>query len=288
MYVQDIVLNWNGGSPYKWAIPSSISSGEYYLYAAGNNLRNINQKEVIDFSDRTFTITSPSTSPSPSLTVAPIIPSITSIQSPANPVGIVDSGSRAVIYGTGLKGKLTIKLGAQEPRFVTINSNTSDTSAEFIVPSQNFSSVVSVIVTNSSGKTSNFYEIRINAAVVSSTPTPVASIAPVVTATPTPSPSATQTPSPTATTDVVDRREAIRQLYLTLLRREPDAAGLDYWVSTSYTIDQVKQQFLNGAEYQNLIRTTANPSSSASPSVSASAPVFRATLWDAVKVLFGF
>ncbi|MFA6404832.1 MAG: peptidoglycan-binding protein [Candidatus Paceibacterota bacterium] len=47
-------------------------------------------------------------------------------------------------------------------------------------------------------------------------------------------------------------REAVRQLYLTLLRREPDQQGWDYWMKYSSNIDVIKQAIMNTTEYRNL------------------------------------
>lgn len=88
-------------------------------------------------------------------------PVITNIQSSAHPEGTVDAGSKAFIYGTGLKGKLIIKIGNKELQLITIDNN-SDTSAEFIVPTRALSSVVSISVTNESGLISNSYSTNID------------------------------------------------------------------------------------------------------------------------------
>lgn len=81
---------------------------------------------------------------------SPTQPTISSIQSKANDVGTVDSGTKASIYGTGLRGKLTIQLGNQEPKYVYV-TGTSDTYAEFIVPEYSQNTSVSVKVINSVG-----------------------------------------------------------------------------------------------------------------------------------------
>lgn len=90
-----------------------------------------------------------------------IPPTISSIQSPTNNEGTVDAGRKAFIYGTGLKGKLIIKIGNQEPQTVTVDNN-SETSAEFIVPSRVQSSIVDISVTNDSNQTSNSYQTNID------------------------------------------------------------------------------------------------------------------------------
>lgn len=56
MYTRDIVKNWMNGSPYQWTIPNTITTGEYYIYATVENLRDVPVKEVYDFSDASFTI----------------------------------------------------------------------------------------------------------------------------------------------------------------------------------------------------------------------------------------
>lgn len=56
MYVMDIARNWIAGSPYNWTIPSTVSTGDYFVYVAGEGLRNVDVKEVIDFSDSSFII----------------------------------------------------------------------------------------------------------------------------------------------------------------------------------------------------------------------------------------
>jgi len=93
---------------------------------------------------------------------------ITGIQSASNPMGTVDANHKASIYGTGLSGTLTIKIGNQEPQTVT-TTGTSDTYAEFIVPQRSQASVASVTVTNSSGVASNYYQININPDNINST-----------------------------------------------------------------------------------------------------------------------
>lgn len=55
MYVRDIVKNRYQGFPYDWIIPADLSTGDYYIYAAAENLVGTSG-EVIDFSDGYFTI----------------------------------------------------------------------------------------------------------------------------------------------------------------------------------------------------------------------------------------
>lgn len=45
------------------------------------------------------------------------------------------------------------------------------------------------------------------------------------------------------------RREDISELYRTVLGREPDKEGLDWWVSTTATLDEIKSEFLKSSEY---------------------------------------
>ena len=70
---------------------------------------------------------------------------------------------------------------------------------------------------------------------------------------PTPTPTSTQVytafPAQTSVTDPA-KREAIRQLYLTVQQREPDWEGWNYWMNYPASIDQVKQQMMSGIEYQ--------------------------------------
>lgn len=45
------------------------------------------------------------------------------------------------------------------------------------------------------------------------------------------------------------RREDITELYKTILGREPDKDGLDWWVSSQATLDEIKSEFLKSPEY---------------------------------------
>lgn len=88
-------------------------------------------------------------------------PTITNIQSAGNPPGTVDAGRKASLYGTGLHGFLTIKIGSQEVQTVYIFSK-SDSYAEFIVPLRIQSADVSVtVISNRTGLTSDFYQLKI-------------------------------------------------------------------------------------------------------------------------------
>src|SRR3989344_3824513 len=85
---------------------------------------------------------------------------ITSVSSPAAPGGVIYSGEKAAIYGTGLSGPLTIKIGNQEPQYVQ-TTGTSDTYAEFVVPTRSQTTYTIISVTNSFGVASNNYSIQI-------------------------------------------------------------------------------------------------------------------------------
>ncbi|MBI2474692.1 MAG: peptidoglycan-binding protein [Candidatus Taylorbacteria bacterium] len=58
------------------------------------------------------------------------------------------------------------------------------------------------------------------------------------------------------TPEDAQRREAIRQLYLSLLDREPEQAGWDFWFSSNLTIEQIKSGIIGSSEYQNLHRAS--------------------------------
>ena len=113
--------------------PSTIISGAFpIIISAGNiEVNNIQRKAVI-----------------------------TNIDYAGNTSGTITANEKASIHGTGLSGRLTIKLGNQEPQFVTVTS-TSDTYVQFTVPSRTQDAAVSVAVTNSSGVTSDSYPVNI-------------------------------------------------------------------------------------------------------------------------------
>jgi hypothetical protein len=48
----------------------------------------------------------------------------------------------------------------------------------------------------------------------------------------------------------LERRQAIRQLYLSLQHRDPDLQGLDYWVYMNADLQNIKDQMKAGIEYQ--------------------------------------
>jgi len=91
---------------------------------------------------------------------------IESIEAKASDEGVLYSGERAYVHGTGLSGNLTIKLGNIEPRYVYV-TGISDTYAEFNVPSYSQKIYTSVKITNSSGKESNFYQVEVNVPIAS-------------------------------------------------------------------------------------------------------------------------
>jgi hypothetical protein len=137
------------------------------------------------------------------------------------------------------------------------------------------------------------------------TVTPSPSPTPFPTPTPTPTPSSTPTPSPTTNPITQTKRDAVRQLYLTLMQREPDQQGLDYWTNGPYSIDQIRTMMMNTAEYRNRINATQNPtpsstptptpapSSTPSPSSSPEAmnnggsTSMSAAIWNAIRQYFG-
>ncbi len=78
---------------------------------------------------------------------------------------------------------------------------------------------------------------------------------------------APQNAAPSAATAAASAQEQVRQLYLTLLGREPDAAGLQYWaqaVSRGVSLANVEAEIKRSAEY-----TKRNPGPVAGPSIPA-------------------
>jgi hypothetical protein len=96
--------------------------------------------------------------------------------------------------------------------------------------------------------------------------TPYYSPASTQTSSPTPTPTPNSTP-PTVLSNQ-SRIDAITQLYVSLLKRQPDQGGLNYFVNSSMTIDQVRSTLIASQEYKNLMAPTATPSSTNSPSPS--------------------
>lgn len=134
----------------------------------------------------------------------------------------------------------------------------------------------------------------------SSTPIPTYSPSPIYTATPTITPTAAAVPSP-ASSITSQRITDITNLYWSLLNRAPDNSGLNYFNSSSLTIDQIKTTIMNSSEYQQShtapsVSPSPSPLPSPSPSSSPSSYIFNtynnqpASVWDAViqylKVLF--
>jgi parallel beta-helix repeat protein len=69
-----------------------------------------------------------------------------------------------------------------------------------------------------------------------------------------------------------DTTTQITDLYRTLLNREPDSAGLQFWIqqmNAGMSIDGVKNEFLNSAEYKNL--QAAAPAPAPAPAADPSA-----------------
>ncbi|MFA6294845.1 MAG: peptidoglycan-binding protein [Candidatus Paceibacterota bacterium] len=117
------------------------------------------------------------------------------------------------------------------------------------------------------------------------TPSPSPTTKPYYSPTPTP----TLTPTPTSTISPKQARiNDITQLYVTLLKRNPDQAGLDYWVNSGYDISYIKGVLMNTAEYYNLIKPTPTPTptpNSAPTSVNNSTSG-RASVWDSLGEYF--
>jgi len=69
VFIQNIVTDWIGGSPYFWTIPQNIEEGEYTIYASAS-VYGVNFKEggISDASDNVFYIKK-STTQLPSITV---------------------------------------------------------------------------------------------------------------------------------------------------------------------------------------------------------------------------
>lgn len=53
------------------------------------------------------------------------------------------------------------------------------------------------------------------------------------------------------------RVEEITKLYQDLLKRDPDQAGLDYWMSTSHSIDTIKAELMKSNEYVAALNTVS-------------------------------
>jgi hypothetical protein len=123
---------------------------------------------------------------------------------------------------------------------------------------------------------------------------------------PTPTPSPSPTPSPTTDPAIQTKRDAVHLLYITLMQREPDQQGLDYWTNSPFPIDQIRTMMMNTAEYRNRINATQNPTPtptptpiptstpSSTPSPSSSPQVMSnggnmsisAAIWNAIRQYF--
>jgi len=85
-------------------------------------------------------------------------PYISSVQAPAESPFILHTGERATIYGTGLYGRMTVKVGSKS---VSVN-NYSSTNLDFMVPSDLATSGDSELyVVNSSGVKSNVVSVDV-------------------------------------------------------------------------------------------------------------------------------
>ena len=74
-----------------------------------------------------------------------------------------------------------------------------------------------------------------------------------------------QAPRLLATVTSVSVSDQITELYRTLLKREPDSAGLQYWVNAvnaGYPMSGVQSSLTSSAEYQSLQAATTTPSTS--------------------------
>jgi len=132
-------------------IPREITTGTYkILLTTDTPSTSGDQKGISDSSDDYFTLT----------VVPQTTPTITNVTAKASDPNSVYAGQKAYIYGSGLLGSLTIKLGIQEVQTVT-TVGYSDTYAEFTVPTRPQTSVVSMTVRNSAGLTSEPHEITI-------------------------------------------------------------------------------------------------------------------------------
>ena len=55
------------------------------------------------------------------------------------------------------------------------------------------------------------------------------------------------------------RREDITDLYKTILGREPDKDGLDWWVNSQATLDEIRVEFMKSEEYLAKITPAPEP-----------------------------
>jgi hypothetical protein len=120
-------------------------------------------------------------------------------------------------------------------------------------------------------------------------------VAPPTNTTPTTTPNIATT-SPTTNPVTQTKRESVRQLYLTLMQREPDQQGWDYWTNSPYSVDQIRTMMMNTTEYRNRISATQNPTPSSTPTPTPSSSPeamnnggnmsLSAALWNAMREYF--
>ncbi|MSU55222.1 MAG: hypothetical protein EXS46_01615 [Candidatus Taylorbacteria bacterium] len=79
-----------------------------------------------------------------------------------------------------------------------------------------------------------------------------------------------------------DRQKAIADLYKTLLNRDPDQGGLQYWDSTGSSVDYIRTVFMSTAEYRALHPTSSagavNQMASALESLKATLESIKASI----------
>lgn len=61
------------------------------------------------------------------------------------------------------------------------------------------------------------------------------------------------------------RREDITELYKTILGREPDKDGLDWWVNSQATLDEIRVEFMKSDEYLAKITPAPEPVAEVKP-----------------------
>ena len=62
--VQSIAMNWTGGSPYSWTIPSSMATGNYVMYIVPTNVApGVSNTGLFAFGNSYFTISAQTTQP---------------------------------------------------------------------------------------------------------------------------------------------------------------------------------------------------------------------------------
>ena len=136
--IQNIVNGWVGGSPYYWTIPTTLSAGNYYVYAVAS-LAGSPGQNVSDFSDNSFRIESGSVS----------TPTITITSNPrADSTGNVTIKQGDKITITGVPSNLSGKMLADYTRSFFFDSvfNNSCSNTDWVIT-----------CTASQTGTSNFY-----------------------------------------------------------------------------------------------------------------------------------